>query len=1074
MALTFAELGKLERVLIARGSNIVTSEELDRMVDGLNEQGIPEHFNEQIAKLAAVGRSAQNRRAAEVAIGALVLVGEEWRDSEHKALAVLRFAQQRVDSLDCDGTYWANVVLNVDDEANARALFEAAVGDASYSENDLISAAQEFIQSHDGKNSLFGRLASDLNILVKILEEDRSSRFVEIARAALTYFAETADAIPDDMGFVGLLDDAYIVQQAVDQVLPGRSGLTDYLEGKVKRWPFLKNLDFVAEGRSVPMSDYVLINSVLLLDTLESEAKSTAVIVPEAGPLPYLLGFVTALSGVADSTNSGGAVLQSGDRLIDRDASGEVVFHAYLRQEGVSFAACGPEVATHVQVVHPARGRVAEVRRTIPIAELGNFRRTALGIGNRARSPITINVAERKAGPLERLVGTNAPVILDAYSPAVLVVAPIGSSKVLSTALELFEVPAVDVIPTGHLHRVEDGFDVVHWSKYGLGGEPMLCIVRSLDEAYEAVVSSPLTHRTVSTVISEVRPDSADASQLVRIAGQGVGVLAFASPDNLELLEALAAHGVKLWQWDESWFGMLFRPQPPSLATNAVAAYERRLGQRLKAKNEIETVEFDEVSALANCLTAMGSELHGDLDPHEDWIRRAWWLLCRFCRWLTPIGADARGDFRMTIEELKLLLHRNRNQFSQDFENNGQAVVELFGSILTSACDHNPKYARLLSLGNDNPGATILVAERDRVRLTEALANTNVLVTSQDIRNDGATLRIIPAWYGQKRMATLAFAATHAQQLLLLYKPELEWFTQAKHRRQRSMLKTKELVHRHAAISITGCAVTQTPPQHGELKHLDDPDEVVRKAIYRLVDESHRDTEHRVKAAIVGFAGGAWAAFTPAHRLVVVGHLFNPDSGSDEVQSMTVSQLGEGDIILLLRGSDRDAIRERASLSLSEDAIHDAELWKRALQQYIHANEDLEELRQSLAWAGCPKHMQTIRGWISNDYLIGPQQTEPVISAIARTTGNKELIDRKDACLTAIREVRSAHSTAGKWLAKRVLERAREWTDAGATPDDLIELEEQLVMATVEFVDAGLREVPVKLINCLQYSQWHV
>ena len=104
------------------------------------------------------------------------------------------------------------------DEANARALFEAAIGDASYSEQELIDATRTFIQIHNEKNSLFGRLAADLDTLVSLIADDASGEYVEIARAALTYFVETADAIPDDLGFVGLLDDAYIVQQAVDQI----------------------------------------------------------------------------------------------------------------------------------------------------------------------------------------------------------------------------------------------------------------------------------------------------------------------------------------------------------------------------------------------------------------------------------------------------------------------------------------------------------------------------------------------------------------------------------------------------------------------------------------------------------------------------------------------------------------------------------------------------------------------------------------------------------------------------------------------------------------------------------------
>ena len=84
--------------------------------------------------------------------------------------------------------------------------------------------------------------------------------------------------------------------------------------------------------------------------------------------------------------------------------------------------------------------------------------------------------------------------------------------------------------------------------------------------------------------------------------------------------------------------------------------------------------------------------------------------------------------------------------------------MELFERVLISLCDRNPKYERLISLAMDYPDATVLVAERDRERVTEALAGADVQVTSRDVVEEGVELRIIPAWYGQSRMARLAFA----------------------------------------------------------------------------------------------------------------------------------------------------------------------------------------------------------------------------------------------------------------------------------------------------------------------------
>lgn len=72
---------------------------------------------------------------------------------------------------------------------NARAA-EIAIGSLVFVRR--IHAARTFIQRHEGENSVFGRLAADLSVLVEIVDDSDSVEFVDVARTALTYFAETA------------------------------------------------------------------------------------------------------------------------------------------------------------------------------------------------------------------------------------------------------------------------------------------------------------------------------------------------------------------------------------------------------------------------------------------------------------------------------------------------------------------------------------------------------------------------------------------------------------------------------------------------------------------------------------------------------------------------------------------------------------------------------------------------------------------------------------------------------------------------------------------------------------------
>ena len=1068
MALTFAELGKLERLLISEGAGCEASVELNRTNEWLRNGEFGTVIKEPLIRLAEAARNADNKTAAEIALGSLILVRREFECDEGRCHSVLRFAQQRVDAIENRNLYWANVVLSARDEEDARALFDAAIGDRSYSTQELIAAATDFASRHQGENSILGRLAADLSRLVEVVEGGKASEPTEIARAALLYFAEKADAIPDDFGLVGLLDDAFIVQQAAEAMFPERANLTAYLEDSITRWPFLRNLRFDIDDRPNLISDYMLVNSALLLHLLAAEGGSTVVLVDDIGPLPYLLAIVGALANISEVADAGRATLKRGDRLMDRDGTGEAVFNRYYREEGTSLVICDAQVATHAQVVHPARRNASEILQTIPVAELGNFRRTATGVDKRTRNVIKVAVGDREAGPLEQLLGTTTPIMLDPRSPVVLVVAPIQKTRRMAENLKLFGGLARDVVPTGQLRRTEDGFDIEHWSTRGIGGEPMLCVVRSVDEAYEAVVSLPFERRRVSTVIAPVRPDSPDSSQLVRIHDSGVSVLAFASPQDPDAPDIFGGREFSFWLWDVAWFGQLYWPRIDS-STQPIVAYERRLRQRLGTKNQVAIVPFDALSAITCVLVELDQDGE-DNEPLMDWMKRAWLLLLRFCRWLTPIGHDTRVEFAAAILELASQHHANRYRWSPRQLTKGKKIVELFEGALSLIGDRNPKHERLISLASVSPGATVWVPERDRAPVTKALADVDVRVLSRDLGEQDAELRVIPGWYGRYAMEKLAFASRFERQTLLLYEPEVEWFKRAQQRRERAISKVKGLVSRYAAIPLTESEPAPLSLVSPDSKRFGDVDDVFRKSIDRFVDRRRRDTGELVPATVVGFMGGSWAAFTLNHRVILVRDVVDGRDDNTEIAPATVSDLRVGDLVLLLRESTRDAVRERASVSLSERTVRAADLWKRALRIYTRTHPNLEELREKLKRAGCAKSVQTIRAWITHDYMIGPQQAESVIPAIAVVTHNTELRDRADECLAAISVVRSSHVTAGKWLANRVIERAKEWTEAGAMPDDLIELEERLVIATIDFVDTVRKEVPMTLVNRLQAS----
>ena len=99
--------------------------------------------------------------------------------------------------------------------------------------------------------------------------------------------------------------------------------------------------------------------------------------------------------------------------------------------------------------------------------------------------------------------------------------------------------------------------------------------------------------------------------------------------------------------------------------------------------------------------------------------------------------------------------------------------------------------------------------------------------------------------------------------------------------------------------------------------------------------------------------------------------------------------------------------------------------------------------------------------------MIGPRSADD-IRAILLVTRDETLHSTMTSCLEAISHLRGLHLRTARVLAARVIDRARQWLDAGAVPDELIEVEARLVLAVVQSSQGNVIEVPRSIANRLQ------
>ena len=141
-------------------------------------------------------------------------------------------------------------------------------------------------------------LCTKVDALIEAVES-RKDEGAAVAGAALHYLADEEDAVPDSIGFLGLLDDIYVIEWAYS-VIEGHTTWLPFLEDMLERWPFVDDLVFGGgnqkkkqRSRSIQTEDgpppFEMDQPILIGDETEHFKALFAGVCEFAGPNKYWL-----------------------------------------------------------------------------------------------------------------------------------------------------------------------------------------------------------------------------------------------------------------------------------------------------------------------------------------------------------------------------------------------------------------------------------------------------------------------------------------------------------------------------------------------------------------------------------------------------------------------------------------------------------------------------------------------------------------------------------------------------------------------------------------------------------------
>lgn len=932
------------------------------------------------------------------------------------------------------------------------------------------------------------RLANNARTLVNVLQDvDRSDDDKICARGALRYFIEDNDAINNNLGLIGYLDDSFILQTAIDLVSPHREPLIELLDRIVGAWPFLNMLTLDDGSGPRAASEFTLINSALSCrDLRAAEAINTMLIAPETGPIAILLGFVSTL----------GLAHEAGLRQLTENSftPGQKVlvdYHAVANFEGFEDLSDGRRMFK-IRKNRTERGEkglgsisywpMSDLYRLVPV---DHTRVTSGEIEWKKRN------SETTIGGLQFLFNGPNKADIHAIKKKVIVVMPTNVAAEFCKSTYLYGQPIKDVIPIGQVSG--DGEAMEPWSTRFGTQMPVLLFASDLDVACSFAQDN---EDEIELVIVDVAGRNREKhASIKRLNSRKIPCLLIANERTANETQLDQHNDLNIWEWEPDDLRALVWLDKHILSSNSeIAAFESRIQFTSLSKPIVQHVSCPIVCEAykAFCLLRRITKRRGPdrLLELEELVSQGFFAITQLIRCSTEVTPESKSivDVSNRLSAMAKIMESS-NFLSADERSAANLVVGRIGELRDQILLSNPKHDALRQLVEKHPAIDLLcpdsrlVTELERSFATRQNRVFVSAVAGESFDNGLA----VTGWFKKSRMASVLSPPIADPLILLLYDIERHWYQQFSDHQLMMREERKRLRGRQAIFpSIGGW---KKPKERVEVIKADEPeieniedvnidiDEGFRQRIYNRVGAGQSDAD--TKARLLLFAGGIYGLFTDNYKLNVVTHLFDASLDADD-EKATVKLSRAKDVVVgdkvVFQPKSRDLIREVADELLEDGQRKISGLWRVALREYMsnHSFSD-ESICSMLRAAGCKTQSHAIYNWIHDDDMIAPQQYHTDIPIIAKVTGNEELASRIDAVLEAIRNVRSAHQQkAPRVIAKRIRTRAADVVRQEQADEPIVYLDDDLILVRV--TETASKPIPVKCTvanRLIEGDLWH-
>lgn len=491
--------------------------------------------------------------------------------------------------------------------------------------------------------------------------------------------------------------------------------------------------------------------------------------------------------------------------------------------------------------------------------------------------------------------------------------------------------------------------------------------------------------------------------------------------------------------------------------------YDTKLNNYSSFVVEKEICQDDLIDSLFNSINTIPSD-----DSNDNLIKikiSLFQLWNEISKIVYPLNLDRFGSLNDKLAMIKKNYDSNKYWFG-NYADNVIRCLTLLEDIMKkfNNAEIEKKAALSRSILQGSYDYLICYSEDEENQINNYLSECKIInkpriITVHNIEGENFPNRpikaILTGWINYKTINKIIFSFNFTEIKILLYKIEERFYSAL----QKTNHKNAEIINTTIKEDLLTRENESIPEQMD--MHLFKVDEYSSGAGELNIDISEiefkltqaqfnkyiakKNEADSIKAKRIDLDNNTFIYAAESHKFLVLNELFDFSIKAPTIINVKIDKLKRNDIIAFIN-TDRDVladlVRHETNKVEFEKVNYWIELWKSKLEhKYLEWNMDFHVLYNRMKLLGCKRTEVTVRNWLYNENLIGPE-SDSDLKIIAELTKSDELKNNIQEIRRAVSQMTSWRMKASDYLRSRI-------------KSTLLDMNSQLIDSSIDIPDLG-------------------